>query len=229
MTLASGLVATVALPAYAFAPGSTDATFEASASTQATKAGAQAVEVNADATTVSVAREGFTATTPEEIAAAAAAAAEVEAAAVAETARVAAASQRTSYASAYTGPSAAEYAANSNHPAYDLQAVFNKAAQYQGVPYVYGGATPAGFDCSGLIKYVFAQFGVSMPHSSNSQAAMGTRISEANAVPGDLVVMPGHIGFYAGNGNILHAPYPGQNVRIQPIWSSDYYIVRIGI
>ena len=229
MTLASGLVATVALPAYAFAPGSTDATFEASASTQATKAGAQAVEVNADATTVSVAREGFTATTPEEIAAAAAAAAEVEAAAVAETARVAAASQRTSYASAYTGPSAAEYAANSNHPAYDLQAVFNKAAQYQVVPYVYGGATPAGFDCSGLIKYVFAQFGVSMPHSSNSQAAMGTRISEANAVPGDLVVMPGHIGFYAGNGNILHAPYPGQNVRIQPIWSSDYYIVRIGI
>lgn len=222
MTLASGLVATMALPAYAFAPGSHDATFESTASTQATKAGAQAVTVDARAATVSVAREGFTATTPEEIEAAAQSAA-------AEARRVAVASQRTSYASAYTGPSAADYLANPSHPAFDLQAVFNKASEYQGVPYVYGGATPAGFDCSGFIMYVYSQFGVSMPHSSNGQGAMGTRISEADALPGDLVIMPGHDGFYAGNGNILHAPYTGQNVRIQPIWTSDYYIVRIGI
>ena len=47
--------------------------------------------------------------------------------------------------------------------------------------------------------------------------------------PGDLVIMPGHDGFYAGNGMILHAPYEGASVRVQPIWSSDYYIVRIGI
>ena len=46
---------------------------------------------------------------------------------------------------------------------------------------------------------------------------------------GDLVIMPGHDGFYAGNGNILHAPYEGASVRVQPIWTSDYYIVRIGI
>ena len=48
-------------------------------------------------------------------------------------------------------------------------------------------------------------------------------------VPGDLVIMPGHDGFYAGNGMILHAPYEGASVRVQPIWTSDYYIVRIGI
>ena len=53
------------------------------------------------------------------------------------------------------------------------------------------------------------------------------RISVDQAVPGDLVVMPGHIGFYAGNGQILHAPYTGTVVRVQPIWTSDYYIVRI--
>ncbi|MDH6237823.1 C40 family peptidase [Cryobacterium sp. CG_9.6] len=222
MTLATGLVATMALPAYAFAPGSRDATFESTASTQATKSGAQAVEVDAAANTVTVARESFSATTPEEIAAAAAAVA-------AEARRVQVASQRSSYASAYTGPSAADYLANPSHPAFDLQAVFNKAAEYQGVPYVYGGATPAGFDCSGFIMYVYAQFGVSLPHSSTGQGASGTRISIEDAVPGDLVIMPGHDGFYAGNGNILHAPYTGQNVRIQPIWTSDYYIVRIGI
>jgi len=229
MTLASGLVATMALPAYAFAPGSRDATFESTASTQATKSGAQAVEVDAQANTVTVAREGFSATTPEEIAAAAAAEAAVVAAAAAEARRIEVASQRVTYASAYTGPSAADYLASPNHPAFDLQAVFNKAAEYQGVPYVYGGATPAGFDCSGFIKYVYAQFGVSLPHSSTGQGAAGTRISIEDAVPGDLVIMPGHDGFYAGNGNILHAPYTGQNVRIQPIWTSDYYIVRIGI
>jgi cell wall-associated NlpC family hydrolase len=77
--------------------------------------------------------------------------------------------------------------------------------------------------------YVYAQFGVSMPHSSTGQGAMGTRISEADAQPGDLVIMPGHDGFYAGNGMILHAPYEGASVRVQPIWTSDYYIVRIGI
>jgi cell wall-associated NlpC family hydrolase len=56
---------------------------------------------------------------------------------------------------------------------------------------------------------------------------MGKRISRAAARPGDLVVLPGHIGFYAGNGRILHAPYPGPRVRIQPLWTNTTNIVRL--
>ncbi|MCU1443995.1 MAG: Cell wall-associated hydrolase, NlpC family [Cryobacterium sp.] len=233
MTLAAGLVGTMALPAYAFAPGSTDATFGATPATQLSKAGAQNVSVGAQANTVAVARDGFTATTPEELAArAAAAAAEAaaaEAAAAAETRRQQVAAQMTSYAASYSGPSAADYLASPAYPNFDLASVFNVAMQYQGVPYVYGGATPAGFDCSGFVMYVYAQFGVRLPHSSTGQGAAGTRISLADAQPGDLVIMDGHDGFYAGNGNILHAPYEGTSVRVQPIWTSDYYIVRLGI
>ena len=151
------------------------------------------------------------------------------AAAAAEAARQAAEAQMTSYAASYSGPSAADLAAAPVYGSADPASVFAVAQQYIGVPYVYGGATPAGFDCSGLVMYVYAQFGISLPHSSAGQGAAGTRISEADAVPGDLVIMPGHDGFYAGNGMILHAPYEGASVRIQPIWTSDYYIVRIGI
>jgi peptidoglycan DL-endopeptidase CwlO len=135
----------------------------------------------------------------------------------------------TSYAASYSGPSVSDFLASPPYPNFDLASVYNVATQYIGVPYVYGGATPAGFDCSGFVMYVYAQFGISMPHSSSGQGAMGTRISEADAVPGDLVIMSGHDGFYAGNGMILHAPYEGASVRVQPIWTSDYYIVRIGI
>ncbi|MTH70269.1 hypothetical protein GJ743_18050 [Agromyces bracchium] len=128
----------------------------------------------------------------------------------------------TSYAAA-----ASEYTPAAVYGSADPASVFAVAQQYLGVPYVYGGATPAGFDCSGLVQYVYAQFGISLPHSSSAQGAAGTQIPVSEAVPGDLVVMSGHIGFYAGNGMILHAPYEGTVVRTQPIWTSDYWIVRI--
>ena len=226
MTLATGLVATMALPAYAFAPSETEGSFSATATTEQTKAGAQQVDVDAAAATVTVAQDGFSSTPQEVLDAAAAAAAAAEAA---EAARVAAAASMTSYAASYSGPSAAEFLAAPAYPTFDLGSVYSVASQYQGVPYVYGGATPAGFDCSGFVMYVYAQFGISLPHSSTGQGAAGTRISEADAQPGDLVIMDGHDGFYAGNGNILHAPYEGAAVRVQPIWTSDYYIVRLGI
>lgn len=222
MTLAGGLVATMAIPAYAFAPGAGEAQYGATASTQLTKKGAQTVKVAAQAATVSVARDSFTATSTAELAAQAAAKA-------AEARRKVVAAQMTSYAASYTGPSIADYLANPAHPNFSLSSVYSVASKYVGVPYVYGGATPAGFDCSGLVMYVYAQFGISLPHSSTAQGAAGTRIALSAAQPGDLVVMPGHIGFYAGNGNILHAPYTGTSVRVQPIWTSDYYIVRLGI
>ncbi|SDK24515.1 Cell wall-associated hydrolase, NlpC family [Cryobacterium psychrotolerans] len=228
MTLAGGLVATLALPAYAFTPGKGEIRYGATAATELARSGAQAVEVSTLAATTSVSRDGFTATTVEELASRARARAAATAARAAEARRKEVARQMTSYAASYTGPSAKQYLAAPAHPNVSLSSVYNVAAQYQGVPYVYGGSTPAGFDCSGLVMYVYAQFGVSLPHSSAGQAAAGTRVATSSARPGDLVVMPGHIGFYAGNGNILHAPYSGTRVRVQPIWTSNYYIVRIG-
>jgi cell wall-associated NlpC family hydrolase len=229
MTFATGLVATMALPAYAFEPSEGETTFAATDATELTQAGAQNVAVDDAAATVTVAEDGFASTPQAEIDAAEAAEAAAAAAAAAEAARVAAATAMTSYATSYTGPSAADYLASPAHPGFDLASVYNVALQYQGVPYVYGGATPAGFDCSGFVMYVYAQFGIALPHSSAGQGAAGTRISLADAQPGDLVIMDGHDGFYAGNGNILHAPYEGAAVRVQPIWTSDYHIVRLGI
>lgn len=106
-------------------------------------------------------------------------------------------------------------------------AVFNAAQSYLGVPYVFGGTTRDGMDCSGLVLTVFSQFGIVLPHSAGAQAARGTRVAESQAQLGDLVVIPGHIGFWAGPGMILEAARPGTNVRIHTIWSSSYYIVRL--
>ena len=226
MAVAAGIVGTLAIPAYAMAPGSLGQQFGATDATRLTKAQAQSVEVTDDVIAAPITKDGYDAVTGEEIRAAEAAKAAAEAA---EAARVAAEASMVSYAAGYSGPSVGDFLANPPYPNFDLASVYNVATQYIGTPYVYGGATPAGFDCSGFVMYVYAQFGVSMPHSSAGQGAMGTRISEADAQPGDLVIMDGHDGFYAGNGMILHAPYEGASVRVQPIWTSDYYIVRIGI
>jgi cell wall-associated NlpC family hydrolase len=216
MAVAAGLVGTFAIPAYAFAPGTDGLQFGATAATQLTKAQPQDVEVAEDVIAAPLSEDGYDAVTGDEIRAA-------EEAKAAEEARQAAAAAMTSYAaeaSQYSAPAPVTGAASPS-------AVFAVAQQYLGVPYVYGGATPAGFDCSGLVKYVYAQFGIDLPHSSTAQGAAGTQIPLSEAVPGDLVVMSGHIGFYAGNGQILHAPYEGTVVRTQPIWTSDYWIVRI--
>ncbi|WP_353828961.1 C40 family peptidase [Agromyces sp. SYSU T0242] len=227
MSVAAGLVGTLAIPAYAFAPGSDGIQFGATAATQLTKAAPQDVEVAEDVIAAPVSEDSYDAVTGEEIRAAEEAKRAAEeaarAAAEAEAARQAAAAEMTSYAAAASEYSAPAAVYGSADPA----SVYSVAQQYLGVPYVYGGATPAGFDCSGLVQYVYAQFGISLPHSSSAQGAAGTQIPLSQAVPGDLVVMSGHIGFYAGNGMILHAPYEGTVVRVQPIWTSDYWIVRI--
>lgn len=219
MTVAAGIVGTLAIPAYAFAPGGGGLQFGTSAETALTKAQAQSVDVTGDVIAAPLTKDSYAAVTGDEIRASEEAAAEA--------ARQAAEAQMASYAASYSGPSASELAAAPVYGSADAASVFAVAQQYIGVPYVYGGATPAGFDCSGLIMYVYAQFGISLPHSAAAQGSMGTRISESEAVPGDIVMMSGHNGFYAGNGMILHAPYEGASVRIQPIWTSDYWIVRI--
>lgn len=219
------LFATVALPA--MAPPSSQASQSSTASELETlkKSGEQTVTVAEEATAESVARDGYSATTPEELAAAKSAAA----AKAAEAQRASNAANYQKQKSTYNGPSAKDYVNSPAYPKFSLSAVFSVAKQYLGVPYVYGGATPAGFDCSGLVMFVYAQFGVQLAHSVSAQGAAGTRISIADAVPGDLVIMNGHDGFYAGNGMILDAPRPGKVVQMRKIWTSNYYIVRIGI
>ena len=222
MTVAAGIVGTLAIPAYAFAPGSEGPQFGTSAETALTKAQAQTVEVTDDVIAAPVTKDCFAATTGEEI--------RRRRARPPRQPKRHARPRRRRWPPMRRGTPASP-PTSSPRPRCTvpptLASVFSVAQQYLGVPYVYGGATPAGFDCSGLVKYVYAQFGISLPHSSAGQGAAGTQISESQAVPGDLVVMPGHIGFYAGNGMILHAPYEGTVVRTQPIWTSDYYIVRI--
>jgi cell wall-associated NlpC family hydrolase len=112
---------------------------------------------------------------------------------------------------------------------------FSAAKSRVGMPYVWGASGPNSFDCSGLTSWAFKQAGVSIPRTSQAQANAGTRINSLDALkPGDLIIMRtdlSHVGFYAGNGQILHAPKPGATVRYEPISTSGMpfmWGVRIG-
>jgi cell wall-associated NlpC family hydrolase len=98
------------------------------------------------------------------------------------------------------------------------------AMQYLGVPYVWGGASPSGFDCSGFIMYVYAQLGVSLPHHAASQFSVGTPVSRDQLEAGDLVFFNGlgHAGIYIGGGNFVHAPHTGDVVKVSSL-SQDWY------
>ena len=99
--------------------------------------------------------------------------------------------------------------------------VVSLALQYLGVPYVWGGATPSGFDCSGLVQYVFAQLGVSLPHNTVAQwnDPVAVSVPRDQLRPGDLVFFNklDHVGIYIGNGYIVDAPHTGANVRIDSL------------
>lgn len=217
MAVATGLVATLALPGYAVNPvANADGVEAAEAMAQLRSTQSQSLTVEAE-TAQTVSRDQFTATSEEELAAAQAAEAAARRAELAAT------------YTAYSGPTAQDFLA-APPASYSQSAVVNIGLQYVGTPYQYGGTTPAGFDCSGFTAYVFAQVGIALPHSVSGQASMGTKISRADAVPGDLVVLNdhSHIGIYMGNGAILDAPYPGKTVQARPLWTDAYYSVRIG-
>lgn len=100
------------------------------------------------------------------------------------------------------------------------------AERYLGVPYVWGGASPrTGFDCSGLVQYVYHQIGVALPRTSQQQAHVGTPVASlAQASPGDLLIFnspadgpDGHVGIYVGGGQMIDAPYTGAVVRQEPV------------
>ena len=94
--------------------------------------------------------------------------------------------------------------------------VISLAMQHLGTPYVWGGSSPSGFDCSGLISYVYAQIGISLPHHAASQYNYGTPVAYEDLQPADLVFFSGlgHMGMYIGGGQFIHSPHTGDVVKI---------------
>lgn len=109
--------------------------------------------------------------------------------------------------------------------------VVELAGRYRGVPYVWGGEDPSGFDCSGFVQYVFRQIGLELPRVSGDQARVGRPVASlADARPGDLLAFNSpvdHIGIYAGNGQMIVAPKRGDVVKVEPVYATPTAIRRV--
>jgi cell wall-associated NlpC family hydrolase len=97
-----------------------------------------------------------------------------------------------------------------------------------GTPYVYGGTSPSGWDCSGFVQWVYAQHGINLPRGAGDQAAVGTVIPRSEARPGDLVYKPGHIGIYAGGNTFVDAGNSRVDTSERNIYSGSWTFIRIG-
>jgi cell wall-associated NlpC family hydrolase len=142
------------------------------------------------------------------------------------------ASTATSSSSSNSSDTASESSASSTGASVPASAngsqIVSIAARYVGVPYVSGGTSPGGFDCSGFTQYVFAQAGISLPRSSADQRYAGTVVPASQAQPGDLIWTPGHIAIYAGDGTQIDAPRPGKTIQFRSIWQSNPTFIRVG-
>jgi len=112
-------------------------------------------------------------------------------------------------------------------------AAIDIAKRYIGTPYVFGGTSPSGFDCSGFVQYVYAQLGVSLPRTASAQAQSGTRVSASEARPGDIISFTGaggvyHNGLYVGDGKMIDSPRSGKSIDVRSIWSSSVFFTRVG-
>lgn len=212
MTTASGLFATVALPAYAYDP-------EVAAMARLTTTNVTDLEVTdatqdltvAAANTIKFVRGEYASKNAESVLR----------------------QQTLNNYRAYSGPSAADYVKNPPYSTISPEQVLKVAAKYVGTPYIFGGSNPRGFDCSGFIMFVYAQFGVALPHSVSGQARAGIIVAPEDALPGDLVIYNdhGHSGIYAGNNQMYHAPQRGDYVKLGTINSlveaGGHYFVRL--
>jgi peptidoglycan DL-endopeptidase CwlO len=108
--------------------------------------------------------------------------------------------------------------------------VVGVAMSFLGTPYAWGGASPGGFDCSGLVMYSYAQVGVSLPHSSYAQWGYGVSVSRDQLQPGDLVFFDGlgHVGIYVGGDQFVHAPHTGDVVKVSSLSEGWYAATYVG-
>ena len=137
-------------------------------------------------------------------------------------------SRTTTSTSSSSSTSSARPVANSASVAAAVSgsAIIEEAAKYVGTPYVRGGSSPSGFDCSGFVSYVYGQFGISLPRSSSAYYNVGTRVSSPQ--PGDIIVTPGHVGIYAGPNLQIDAPTTGKTLQFRSIWQSNPTYIRVG-
>ncbi len=116
-------------------------------------------------------------------------------------------------------------AAPSKHARVDVGVrVASYARTFVGAPYRYGGMSPrSGFDCSGLVAFVYRHFGIALPHYTGGQIAAGRRVRRRSLRAGDLVFFGvGHVGLYVGRGRFVHAPHAGSRVRVESLWHGWY-------
>ncbi|MET7420842.1 C40 family peptidase [Dactylosporangium sp. NPDC005555] len=101
-----------------------------------------------------------------------------------------------------------------------MSAVIAYAKAQLGKPYVWAAAGPNGFDCSGLVVASYARAGITLPHQTGGLIGRGRSVSRAQLQPGDLVFpSSGHVGIYLGDGMMIHAPHPGDHVRIGKVYA----------